>query len=74
MRTLPLAGKMVLLDKLLARLKANGSRVLLFSQMSRVLDILEDYCLWRGYGESALSTGRTVLTLKSLPSVLSHRR
>ncbi|KXS19390.1 hypothetical protein M427DRAFT_120389 [Gonapodya prolifera JEL478] len=43
------AGKMVVLDKLLTRLKANGSRVLLFSQMSRVLDILEDYCLWKQY-------------------------
>lgn len=43
------AGKMQVLDKLLARLKANGSRVLLFSQMSRVLDILEDYCAFRGY-------------------------
>ncbi|KAI9323763.1 SNF2 family N-terminal domain-containing protein [Dichotomocladium elegans] len=43
------AGKMIVLDKLLTRLKAKGSRVLLFSQMSRVLDILEDYCWWRGY-------------------------
>lgn len=42
---------MVVLDKLLQRLKAKGSRVLLFSQMSRVLDILEDYCWWRGYGK-----------------------
>merc|ERR1719431_977322 len=25
------------------------SRVLIFSQMTRVLDILEDYCFWRGY-------------------------
>eukprot|EP00923_Selenidium_pygospionis_P047189 GHVN01081424.1.p1 GENE.GHVN01081424.1~~GHVN01081424.1.p1 ORF type:complete len:886 (+),score=90.77 GHVN01081424.1:4604-7261(+) len=41
--------KMVVLDKLLARLKARGSRVLLFSQMSRMLDILEDYCTLRGY-------------------------
>jgi superfamily II DNA or RNA helicase len=43
------AAKMVVLDKLLARLKANGSRVLLFSQMSRMLDIFEDYCGWRGF-------------------------
>ncbi|CAB4406668.1 unnamed protein product [Rhizophagus irregularis] len=43
------AGKMIVLDKLLKRLKAQGSRVLLFSQMSRVLDILEDYCIFRGY-------------------------
>lgn len=40
-------GKMILLDKLLSRLKAQGSRVLIFSQMTKVLDILEDYCLWR---------------------------
>ncbi|KAF7726770.1 hypothetical protein EC973_008458 [Apophysomyces ossiformis] len=43
------AGKMAVLDKLLTRLKAQGSRVLLFSQMSRVLDVLEDYCWWKGY-------------------------
>ena len=42
---------MVVLDRLLTRLKAQGSRVLLFSQMSRVLDILEDYCWWRKYGK-----------------------
>uniref|UniRef100_A0A0K0E265 Chromatin-remodeling complex ATPase chain Iswi n=1 Tax=Strongyloides stercoralis TaxID=6248 RepID=A0A0K0E265_STRER len=42
-------GKMVLLDKLLAKLKDQGSRVLIFSQMSRMLDLLEDYCWWRGY-------------------------
>ncbi|VDP46128.1 unnamed protein product [Echinostoma caproni] len=37
------------MDKLLARLKEQGSRVLIFSQMTRLLDILEDYCLWRGH-------------------------
>lgn len=31
------SGKMVLLDKLLARLKADGHRVLVFSQMVRML-------------------------------------
>ncbi|MCJ1441177.1 MAG: chromatin remodeling complex Adenosinetriphosphatase [Stictis urceolatum] len=41
------AGKMVMLDKILKRMKAQGSRVLIFSQMSRVLDILEDYCVFR---------------------------
>uniref|UniRef100_A0A8I6AH59 SWI/SNF related, matrix associated, actin dependent regulator of chromatin, subfamily a, member 1 n=1 Tax=Rattus norvegicus TaxID=10116 RepID=A0A8I6AH59_RAT len=43
------SGKMVALDKLLARIKEQGSRVLIFSQMTRLLDILEDYCMWRGY-------------------------
>ncbi|KAL9232883.1 hypothetical protein vseg_007945 [Gypsophila vaccaria] len=43
------AGKMVLLDKLLPKLKERGSRVLIFSQMTRLLDILEDYLLYRGH-------------------------
>uniref|UniRef100_F7FAD4 SWI/SNF related, matrix associated, actin dependent regulator of chromatin, subfamily a, member 1 n=1 Tax=Monodelphis domestica TaxID=13616 RepID=F7FAD4_MONDO len=43
------SGKMVALDKLLSKLKEQGSRVLIFSQMTRLLDILEDYCMWRGY-------------------------
>lgn len=43
------AAKMVMVDKLLKRLKAQGSRVLIFSQMSRMLDILEDYSVMRGY-------------------------
>ena len=43
------SGKMVLLDKLLGRLKKRGHRVLLFSQMTRMLDILEDYCGYRAW-------------------------
>ncbi|KAF5452378.1 hypothetical protein F2P56_027382 [Juglans regia] len=43
------AGKMVLLDKLLPKLKERDSRVLIFSQMTRLLDILEDYLMFRGY-------------------------
>ncbi|KAJ8085234.1 chromatin remodeling complex Adenosinetriphosphatase [Marasmius tenuissimus] len=43
------SGKMIILDKLLKSMKEKGSRVLIFSQMSRVLDILEDYCLFRSY-------------------------
>nr|6PWF_K Chain K, chromatin remodeling factor ISWI [Thermochaetoides thermophila] len=43
------SGKMIVLDKLLKRLQSQGSRVLIFSQMSRLLDILEDYCVFRGY-------------------------
>ncbi|KAJ2005841.1 chromatin remodeling complex Adenosinetriphosphatase [Coemansia thaxteri] len=43
------SGKMAILDQLLKRCKEQGSRVLIFSQMSRVLDILEDYCMFRGF-------------------------
>ncbi|XP_016197018.1 ISWI chromatin-remodeling complex ATPase CHR17 isoform X2 [Arachis ipaensis] len=44
-----ISGKMVLLDKLLPKLKERDSRVLIFSQMTRLLDILEDYLMFRGY-------------------------
>ncbi|KAK9170964.1 Bromodomain/HAS/DEXDc/SNF2 domain containing protein [Cryptosporidium meleagridis] len=43
------SGKMVLLHKLLPKLFSQGSRVLLFSQMTRLLDIIDDYLRWRGY-------------------------
>uniref|UniRef100_K3X6C6 Chromodomain-helicase-DNA-binding protein 6 n=1 Tax=Globisporangium ultimum (strain ATCC 200006 / CBS 805.95 / DAOM BR144) TaxID=431595 RepID=K3X6C6_GLOUD len=42
-------GKMVLIDKLLSRLKEGGHKVLIFSQMVRVLDIIEDYLRYMGY-------------------------
>jgi SWI/SNF-related matrix-associated actin-dependent regulator of chromatin subfamily A member 5 len=43
------SGKMVLLDKLLRRMKQLGHRVLIFSQMTRMLDILEDYLISQRY-------------------------
>lgn len=36
-------GKLNMVDKLLKKLKERGSRVLIFTQMTRILDILEDY-------------------------------
>ena len=42
-------GKMVLLDKLLRKLYERGHRVLIFSQMTRMLDILEDFLVMSGY-------------------------
>uniref|UniRef100_A0A8B9K0L5 Chromodomain helicase DNA binding protein 2 n=1 Tax=Astyanax mexicanus TaxID=7994 RepID=A0A8B9K0L5_ASTMX len=43
------SGKLVLLDKLLTRLKERGNRVLVFSQMVRMLDILADYLTIKRY-------------------------
>lgn len=43
------AGKLVLIDKLLPKLLAGGHKVLVFSQMVRCLDILEDYLIQRRY-------------------------
>ncbi len=42
-------GKLRVLDALLPRLHAGGHRVLLFSQMTRVLDVLEDYLSLKGW-------------------------
>uniref|UniRef100_A0A3P8UY20 Chromodomain helicase DNA binding protein 2 n=1 Tax=Cynoglossus semilaevis TaxID=244447 RepID=A0A3P8UY20_CYNSE len=43
------SGKLVLLDKLLTRLRERGSRVLIFSQMVRMLDILAEYLAKKRY-------------------------
>lgn len=37
------SGKLVLLQKMLRILKEQGHRVLIFSQMTKMLDILEDF-------------------------------
>ena len=42
-------GKLAVVDKLLKKLQERGSRVLIFTQMTRILDILEDYMVMRGF-------------------------
>ena len=42
-------GKLQVLDKMLMKLKAKGHRVLIFSQMTRLLDLLEDYLEYKNY-------------------------
>ena len=37
------SGKLALMDRLLKKLHKAGHKVLIFSQMTRLLDILEDY-------------------------------
>lgn len=39
------AGKLQVLDTLLRRLKSEGHRVLIYSQMTRIIDLLEEY-MW----------------------------
>jgi len=40
-------GKMLFLDKLLAKMKKEKNQVLIFSGFTSMLDILEDYCIYR---------------------------
>ena len=42
------SGKLVLIDQLLGYLQPRGHKVLLFSQMTRMLDIIQDYLGYRG--------------------------
>lgn len=44
---IPESGKLKKLDELLAELKNDGHRVLIFSQFTMVLDILEEYLTLR---------------------------
>lgn len=43
------SGKLVLLDQLLPRLKAEGHRILMYFQMTRMIDLMEDYLIKKGY-------------------------
>lgn len=45
------AGKLFVLDRLLGYLQPRGHRVLMFSQMTRMLDIIQDYLGYRGEEE-----------------------
>lgn len=48
-RLVKASGKLQMLDRLLPRLKAEGHRILIFSQMTKMMDILEDYMSLRKY-------------------------
>ncbi|KAK9828698.1 hypothetical protein WJX72_001585 [[Myrmecia] bisecta] len=44
------SGKLALLDKMMAKMKECGHRVLIYSQFTRLLDILEDWLVGRRWG------------------------
>mmetsp|Transcript_3344 Transcript_3344/g.4278 ORF Transcript_3344/g.4278 Transcript_3344/m.4278 type:complete len:788 (+) Transcript_3344:91-2454(+) len=43
------SGKFALLDRMLTRLFRDKHQVLIFSQMTEVLNVMEDYLLWRNW-------------------------
>ena len=51
------SGMMVLLDKLLPKLRSQGHKVLVFSQMVRMLDIIQDYLTLKGYSFERIDGG-----------------
>ncbi|PKK17028.1 hypothetical protein A306_00000201 [Columba livia] len=69
------AGKLVLIDKLLPKLKAGGHKVLIFSQMVRCLDILEDYLIQkRNCGEPPIEFHIEFNMMMEEVPVRAHRR
>jgi SNF2 family DNA or RNA helicase len=58
------SGKMVLLEKLLPKLFDGGHKVLIFSQMVRTLDILNDFLRIKGYSLERLD-GSTSATARN---------
>ena len=48
------SGKMLLLDKLLPHLQSEGHRVLLFSQFTMLLDLIEEYIDLKGFAYERL--------------------
>ncbi|KAF1775708.1 P-loop containing nucleoside triphosphate hydrolase [Phytophthora cactorum] len=54
------SGKLSILDRMLRQLKRKGHKVLIFSQMTRMMDILEDYLRMREYSYCRLD-GNTKL-------------
>lgn len=51
------SGKMIVLDQLLGKLALEKHQVLIFSQMTMVLDILEDYCNFRKFSYCRIDGG-----------------
>ena len=43
------AGKFELLDRILPKFKSKDHRVLMFFQMTAIMDIMEDYLRWKGF-------------------------
>lgn len=52
-------GKLILLQKMLRKLYEQGHRVLIFSQMTKMLDILEDFLEGEGYKYERIDGGIT---------------
>lgn len=53
------SGKLVIMQKMLRKLKNDGNRVLIFSQMTKMLDILEDFLEGEKYKYERIDGGIT---------------
>jgi DNA helicase INO80 len=67
------SGKLQALDRLLRRLSQEGHKVLIFSQMTKMLNLLEDYCRYRKWrflrldGSSSIAERREMVSAFQSP-------
>ncbi|XP_057770371.1 LOW QUALITY PROTEIN: chromatin-remodeling ATPase INO80 [Salvia miltiorrhiza] len=67
------SGKLQTLDILLKRLRAQNHRVLLFAQMTKMLNILEDYMNYRKYRYLRLDGSSTIMDRRDMVKDFQHR-
>ncbi|KAK9065708.1 hypothetical protein SSX86_015109 [Deinandra increscens subsp. villosa] len=67
------SGKLQTLDILLKRLRAGNHRVLLFAQMTKMLNIIEDYMNYRKYRYLRLDGSSTIMDRRDMVKDFQHR-
>ncbi|KAD6119634.1 hypothetical protein E3N88_10905 [Mikania micrantha] len=67
------SGKLQTLDILLKRLRAGNHRVLLFAQMTKMLNIIEDYMNYRKYRYLRLDGSSTIMDRRDMVNDFQHR-
>ncbi|KAF8398330.1 hypothetical protein HHK36_017257 [Tetracentron sinense] len=67
------SGKLQTLDILLKRLRAGNHRVLLFAQMTKMLNIIEDYMNYRKYRYLRLDGSSTIMDRRDMVRDFQHR-
>nr|KAG5698118.1 hypothetical protein BaRGS_001713 [Batillaria attramentaria] len=63
-RIITQSGKILVLDRMLAELCKRGHKVLIFSQMTKMLDLLEDFCVLRKYEYCRLDGAMNIMDRK----------
>jgi len=66
------SGKLTALDEMLPRLRADGHKVLIFSQFTMMLDMLEEFCDARGFAHLRLD-GSTSLARRRYETALFNK-
>ena len=68
-RMVAASGKLDLIDKMLAKMIPRGHRMLIYSQFTTVLNILEDWLIGRGWGFQRIDGAVSKLSCYNLESV-----